>query len=67
MIVPAAIDVSARTITVDLAASDAIAVGTTLRMLARTAPCGDALERVGAAMVKAAVPRQRVRGERGCI
>ena len=60
--------IAARRVSVELDASDCIAVGSTLRMLARTAPCGDALDRVGTALVKAAVPKQpRVRGQGGVL
>lgn len=62
-------NVPARTVSIELDAADCIAVGSTLRALARTNPqCGDALERVGAALVKAAVPKEpRVRGVKGCL
>lgn len=58
-----------RRCSVELDAADCIAVGSTLRALARTNPqCGDALERVGAALVRAAVPKEpRVRGMKGCL
>lgn len=57
-----------RLVTVQLPAVLAMSVGYTLRQLARTNPqCGESLEAVGAALVKAAAPKLRVRGERGCI